>query len=386
MVLDLTRVLAGPYATMLLADMGANVIKIEQPEKGDDSRQFGPFINNESAYFMSLNRNKRSITLNLKKPEGKEILKKLVAKADVLVENYRPGTMEKLGLGYDELKSINPGLIYASCSGYGHSGPWSQKPAYDIIIQATGGIMSITGQEGGEPTRVGASIGDITAGLFTAIGILEALYYREKTGEGQKVDVAMMDCQVAILENAIAQYFASGKSPVPIGNRHPTITPFEAFATKTNHIVIAAGNDSLWEKLCRAIGREQLINDPRFATNYDRTKNHSELKPLLQEAFLTKSCDEWIAVLEETGIPCGAINSVEDVIKHPQVCAREMIASVNHPTAGKVNMAGVPIKMSKTPGSIFSPPPLLGQHTREVLQDIGYSDEAIEELKLNNIV
>ncbi len=381
MVLDLTRVLAGPYATMTLADMGADVIKIEEPKKGDDSRQFGPFIKNESAYFMGLNRNKRSVTLNLKEPAAVEIFKKLIARADVLVENYRPGTMEKLGLGYDVLKQINPRLVYAACSGFGHSGPWSQRPAYDVIVQGAGGIMSITGQPDGEPTRVGASIGDIVAGLFTAVGILQALYNRDKTDKGQKVDVAMFDCQLAILENAIARYFVNGESPTPIGNRHPSITPFETFATKTRYFILAIGNDNQWAKFCRVVGREELIHDHRFSTNPKRTKNHEELRSILAQIFLSRTCEEWLEIIEGEGIPCGPINKIEDVVKHPQTIARDMIMEMEHPIAGNISIVGIPIKMSRTPGNIVKPAPYLSQHTEEILKELGYTNEKIIELK-----
>lgn len=266
-VLDLTRVLAGPFATMILADMGAEVIKIEMPEKGDDARQYGPFTNGESGYFMSINRNKKSITMNLKNQKSKEVFIEMLKKADVVVENYRPGTMEKLGLGYEEIKKINPKIIYAASSGFGHSGPYSKRPAYDGVVQAMGGIMSITGQKGGKPTRVGPSIGDITAGLYTAIGILGALNYREKTGIGQKVDVAMLDCQVSILENAISRYFVTGVSPKPAGNRHASVVPFEPFETLDGEIMIAVGNDALWKKFCQCINADEMANEERFTTN-----------------------------------------------------------------------------------------------------------------------
>lgn len=381
-VLDLSRVLAGPYATMVLADLGADVIKIEQPKIGDDSRQFGPFVDGESAYFMSLNRNKRSITLNLKDPKAKEIFKEMVKKADVVVENYRPGTMEKLGLGYDVLKEINPRIIYAACSGFGQTGPDSKKAAYDVIVQGAGGIMSITGHEDGEPTRVGASIGDITAGLFTAIGILTALYNRTVTGKGQMVDVAMLDCQVAILENAIARYVTTGVAPKPIGNRHPSITPFEAFKAKDGYIIIAVGNDNLWARFCNLINRPELINDERFATNPLRTQNQKALKAILDTVFPTKTVDEWIEALEGAGIPCGPINTIDRVVNNRQVQAREMIVEVEHPVAGKLKMTGVPIKLSETPGSVDTPAPLLGQHTEEILKDfVGLTAEQIAELR-----
>lgn len=381
-VLDLTRVLAGPYATMVMADMGADVIKIEAPGVGDDSRAFGPYIANESAYFMSLNRNKRSITLNLKKPKAKELFLEMVKKADVVVENYRPGTMEKLGLGYEELKKINPGIIYAASSGFGHSGPYSKRAAYDAVVQAMGGIMSITGPKGGKPTRVGPSVGDITAGLFTAIGILAALNHRNNTGQGQKVDVAMLDCQVAILENAIARYVVTGEVPKPAGNRHTSITPFEPFETSDGEIMIAAGNDALFIKLCELFGTEEWVQDERFKSNPQRTKHVEELTPLITAITKTKTTKEWQELLDKAGVPNGPINTIDKVLEDPQVLAREMVVEVDHPVAGHLKMAGVPIKMSETQGSVRKPAPVLGQHTEEILQDLlGLNKEEIEELK-----
>jgi CoA:oxalate CoA-transferase len=369
-VLDLTRVLVGPYTTMILADLGAEVIKIEMPGIGDDARHYPPHINGESAYFMSLNRNKRSMTLNLKKEAGKKLFLDLVANSDVLVENFRPGTMERLELGYKRLKEINKGLIYAAASGFGQTGPYSARAAYDGVVQAMGGIMSITGQLGGEPTRVGTSIGDIAAGLFAAIGILAAVVHRSKSGEGQLVDVAMLDCQVALLENAIARYTAVGEIPRPIGNRHPAITPFEPFATSDGQLVVAAGNDALWIKFCEAIGRSNLAADPRFKTNPLRTSNYDALRPLIADAMVRKSTDAWIAILEEAGVPNGPINSVDKVVTDPQVLAREMIVEVEHPVAGTTKLPGIPIKLDETPGEISSPAPLLGEHTAEILAGV----------------
>lgn len=386
-VLDLTRVLAGPYATMVLADMGAEVIKIEIPNKGDDSRAFGPYVNGESAYFMSINRNKKSMTLNLKKEESKELLLEMVKNADVIVENYRPGTMEKLGLGYDKLKEVNPGIIYAAASGFGHTGSYSQRPAYDGVVQAMGGIMSITGQKGGKPTRVGPSIGDITAGLFTAIGILGALNYRNKTGKGQKVDVAMLDCQVAILENAISRYFATGKSPEPAGNKHTSIVPFEPFETSDGEIVIAAGNDNLFRKLFKVFGKEEIADDERFKTNPLRNENYDELRPIIVEETKKKSTKEWQKLLDDAGVPNGPINNIEMVLNDPQVNEREMVVEIEHPTAGKTKIPGVPIKMSETQGKVESPAPILGEHTEEILKDfVGLSEEKIQKLRENNAI
>jgi len=375
-VLDLTRVLVGPYATMILADLGADVIKLEMPVTGDDSRAYPPHINGESAYFMSLNRNKRSMTLNLKSDKGKEIFLDLIRKVDVVIENFRPGTMERLGLGYEVLKIENPRLIYAAASGFGHTGPYSRRPAYDAVVQAMGGIMSITGQPGGPPTRVGSSIGDITAGLFTTIGILASLAYREESGAGQKVDVSMLDSQVAILENAIARYTAVDEVPEPIGNRHPAITPFEPFDTEDGQLMIAVGNDALWSKFCNVIEREELRDDPRFNSNPLRTANHHELRPLLATTLCEKTTDEWRHVFDKSGIPNGPINSIDQVVNDPQVIAREMIVEVEHPVAGKTILPGIPIKLSETPGTIREPAPLLGEHTAEILMDLlGYSPE-----------
>lgn len=380
--MDLTRVLVGPYATMILADLGADVVKIEVPGSGDDSRAFPPHVGGESAYFMSLNRNKRSLTLNLKQAASKQLFLALAQQADVLVENFRPGTMARLGLDYDMLKAVNPRLVYAAASGFGHSGPYSPRPAYDAVVQAMGGIMSITGQADGRPTRVGTSIGDIAAGLFAAIGILTAVMHRDKTGEGQMVDVAMLDCQVAILENAIARYAVTGETPRPIGNRHPSIVPFEPFDTADGQLMIAAGNDGLWGKLCAALGLNGLRDDPRFATNPLRITHYEELRPLLAEVVVTKETAVWQTILDAAGVPNGPINAVDAVIADPQVRAREMILEVDHPTAGKTLLPGVPIKLSATPGAVRRPSPLLGEHTAEILAEwLGYDAAQIAALQ-----
>jgi len=378
-VLDLTRVLAGPYCSMMLADFGANIIKIEPPEVGDDSRHFGPFVGKESAYFMSLNRNKRSITLNFKREEHIELFREMVKQADVVLENYRPGTMEKFGLGYEELKKINPKIIYAACSGFGHSGPYMDKPAYDIVVQAMGGIMSITGAEGGEPTRVGASVGDIIAGMFTAYGVMLGLFHRQNTGEGQKVDVGMLDCQVAVLENAIARYVTSGVSPVPLGNRHPSISPFASFTAKDGHLIVGAGNERLWEKLCTLIGCPELIKDERFNNNGNRTNNVKELMVILDAIFVKKNIKEWLTLLEAAGLPCAPINTIDKIVNDSHIKARDMIVEVEHPIAGNLKMAGVPVKMSLTPGKVEYHAPLLGQHNAEILKEMfGWDQEKTE--------
>lgn len=377
-VLDLSRVLAGPYTTMVLADLGADVVKIELPGTGDDARAFPPHVDGESVYFMSLNRNKRSMALDLKNPSGHELFLELVQQADVLVENFRPGAMARLGLAYDDLAPVNPRLIYAALSGFGQTGPYSSRPAYDSVLQAMGGIMSITGPEGGPPTRVGTSIADITAGLFGTIGILAALAKRHETGVGQMVDVAMLDCQVAILENAIARYAATGVAPGPIGNRHPSVFPFEPFDTADGQIMVAAGNDALWARLCAVIDCQDLADDPRFATNPLRHENYDAMRAALAEAFPKRTTAEWQRLLDEAGIPNGPINSVADVVNDPQVQSREMIQTVDHPTAGETLLPGIPIKLGTTPGAIRRPAPMLGEHTAEIVAEwLGCSPERL---------
>ncbi len=386
-VLDLTRVLAGPYTTMILSDLGAEVIKIEQPGIGDESRNFGPFKNGFSLYFMSVNRGKRSVTLNLKTERGKHIFKELVKQCDVLVENFRPGTMKKFGLDYDTLVAEHPSLIYAACSGFGHTGPFAQKGAYDMIIQGMGGIISITGEPDGPPVRVGTSISDITAALFTTIGILSALHHRNSTGKGQFVDVAMLDSLVAVLENAIVRYFATDEIPQPLGSRHPAITPFEAFESADGHIIIAIGNDTLWAKFCEHVDQKNLISDSRFSSNGERTANHSELFPILSEIMRQRTTDEWIGALEKIGVPCGPINTIDKVVSHPQVQARDMITQVMHQLTGAVEVPGLPIKLSGTPGHVNVPAPSLGEHTVAVLTDVlKISPDEMEHLRQEGII
>ena len=349
-VIDLTRVLAGPYCTMLLADLGARVIKVESPDGGDDARHFGPFVNTpdggKSAYFMSLNRGKESIALDLKKDCDKEILENLLEEADILVENYRPGTMEKLGFGWERLHRKYPRLIYAAASGFGHSGPYSERPAYDLVVQGMGGVMSLTGYPGGEPTRVGTSVGDITAGLFTTVGVNAALYHRQNSGEGMKIDVAMLDCQVAILENAIARYAATGEIPGPIGARHPSITPFDAFLAADGYLIIAAGNDGLFSKMCGAISRPELASNPLFIDNAKRSEHQAALKDEIEQTTVNYSVEHWLGILETAGVPCGPINNVAQVLADQQITARNMVVTAIDPIAGPLKMAGNPIKMS----------------------------------------
>ncbi|MCD4793605.1 MAG: CoA transferase [Bacteroidales bacterium] len=387
-VLDLTRVLAGPFCTMVLSDLGAEIIKVEIPVKGDDSRHFGPFLNEKSLYFVGINRAKKSISLNLKKEEGKEILKQLVKDVDVIVENYRPGTMEKLGLGYETLKEINPKLIYAASSGFGHTGPSSTKPAYDILAQAGGGMMSITGWPDSPPTRVGMSLGDITASLYTAIGISSALYQRTITGKGQKIDVAMLDCQVSILENALSRFQVEHKSPEPLGNRHPTITPFQAYKAKDKYFVVAVGNDVLFENLCRTLKCTEFLNDDRFTTNEKRTENIDELNKTLEKIFITKTAGEWLKIIEEGKVPCSPINNIEDIMKDEQMIARNMIIDVEDKQAGKIKIAGNPLKMTNIPEvNHRNPAPEIGEHNTDIYgKMLGLSKDEINELKDKEVI
>ena len=367
-VIDLTRVLAGPYCTMVLADLGARVIKVERPGTGDDSRAFGPFVEGKSAYFMSINRGKESIALDLKADSDRRLFESLLEGADVLVENFRAGAMERLGYGWEALHPRFPRLVYAACSGFGHTGPYAGRPAYDLVVQAMGGIMSLTGHPGGPPTRVGSSIGDIVAGLFTAIGIGGALYRRAISGAGMKVDVSMLDCQVAILENALARYFASGEVPGPLGARHPSITPFQSYATADGHMVVAAGNDALFARLCAALDRPALADDPRFADNAARNANVDALQTALEARLKTRPTAHWLSVLEGAGVPCAPINTVEDVVADRHLAARNMIVEAADAVAGRVRMAGNPIKLSPYRDPPERPPaPALDGHRRAVL-------------------
>ena len=347
-VLDLTRILAGPYCTMLLSDLGARVVKVEPPQ-GDESRRYGPFINGKSGYFTAFNRGKESIALDLKAAGDRAIFERLLEQADVLVENFRPGSMEKLGFGWEALHKRHPRLIYAAASGFGHSGPYAERPAYDMVVQAMGGIMSITGHPGGPPTRVGSSVGDITAGLFTALGIAAALYERLQSGSGRKIDISMLDCQVAILENAITRYFATGKSPGPLGARHASIAPFAAFAAADGHLVVAAGTDAQFVKLCDLLGRPDMNQDPRYATNDARSRHVEVLTEEIEACLKRRPVAEWLEVFGKSGIPCGPINDVGQVLADPQVLARNMVVRVEDPAMAGLKLAGNPIKLSGFP-------------------------------------
>ena len=376
-VIDLTRILAGPYCTMMLGDMGAEVIKIEHPQGGDDTRGWGPpFLNGVSTYFISINRNKKSLTLNLKDERGKDLLRDLIRKGDVVVENFRPGTLDKLGFSWEEIHRINPAVIFASLSGFGQTGPRKNEPGFDVVIQGEGGIMSITGEPDGPPSKFGASIGDITAGMLAAQGVLLSLYHREKTGVGQMVDVGMLDGQVALLTYHANNYFGTGKLPPRRGNKHPSITPYETYKCKDGYFNLGVGNDSLWRRFCDAMGLVHIKEDPKFAINKDRVDNRLELQEILDPFFAEKTVGETIETLRGAGIPCGPINNLEQVLNEPQILAREMVVDIDVPIAGPTKVTGVPIKLSETPGAVRTPPPTLGQHTEEVLESVLGMDEA----------
>ena len=387
-VLDLTRVVAGPYGGSILGDFGADVIKIEVPGKGDDARGYAPYRNGESMYYANLNRNKRGITLNLKSDEGKEIFKKLVAKADVLLENYRPGVMEKLGLGYDVLKEINPRLIYAACSGFGSYGRYSQRPGYDIISQGMGGLMSVTGIPGGEPTRSGNAMGDILGGMNMIMGVLLALHARERTGLGQRVDVSLVDSVVASLENAYIRYFDSGKIPVRNGNAYASIAPYDTYHAKDGFVIIACGNQKLYEKFCKLIEREDMITDERFLTVPLRVKNNLIQKAEIEKWTKERTVKDIVDIILGAGIPAGPIYDVQQITEDEHISVdREMFIDVDHPVIGPMKVNGNPIKLMDMMPRINRPAPTLGQDNDSILKDVlGYSDEEIDKFKETGII
>jgi CoA:oxalate CoA-transferase len=372
LVVDLSRILAGPYCSLLLAELGARVIKVEPPGKGDDAREYGPFVRGKSAYFSSINRGKESIALDLKSAGDQRVFEALLAKADVLVENFRPGTMEKLGYGWERLHQRYPKLIYAAASGFGHTGPYSSHPAYDMVVQGLGGIMSITGHPGQAPVRIGMSIGDIGAGLYTAVAVNAALLHRERSGEATKVDIAMFDCQLALLENAIMRYTVTGQVPGPLGARHPSITPFEALSTADGAMIVAAGNDGLFLKLCDALGRKDLAAAPEYKTNDLRNQNQAALKDALETELRQKPTAAWLAILGSAGIPCGPINTVAEALEHPQVGARNMMVTVDDPVSGPLKLAGNPLKLSAFADPPTRPPaPELDGDRDTLLRELG---------------
>ncbi len=386
-VLDLTRILAGPYCTAILANLGAEVIKVEIPGKGDDSRAFTLHVHGESAYFMSYNNQKKSIALDLKKEQGRKIFLEMVKHSDVVVENFRNGIMEELRIGYEMLSEANPEIILASLSGFGSTGPFRERAAYDIIVQAVGGVMSLTGPEGGEPLRCGISIGDVGSGIYTAIGVIAALFGREKGQGGQQVDVAMLDCMVAFMGNYLSQYKVTGEIPLRIGNKHHSLAPFSSYKTSDSVIVMAAGNDKLFSMLCKCLEREDLIDDPRFTTNMLRVENKNELNDILESIFRANTSAYWVRLFEEKGIPCGRVNTAKEIIEHPYMWGQDMVLEVEHPVAGKFLTAGFPIKFSGTSCRIEKPAPVLGQHTREILSDmLGMTDEEMHSLEESGII
>jgi formyl-CoA transferase len=386
-VVDLSRVLAGPYATMLLADMGAEVIKVEEPGKGDDTRAWPAFAGGESTYFMSVNRGKKSVTLDLKAEAGKAILAKLLAGADVLVENFRPGTLARLGFGWEAVHARNPRLVYCSISGFGESGPEASRPGYDLIVQGESGVMDLTGFPDGPPVKVGNSIADLASGTMASHGIVLALLARERTGEGQKVEIAMLEVMAALLTYQGQGYLTTGKSPRRRGNQHPSIVPYEVFQASDGYLTVGVANNSLWTRFCRALGRPELAADARFDTESKRVERRDVLVPLLEGIFRTAPATDWLARLERAGVPAGKIKSVGEALESEHLRARGAIVTVNHPTAGRMRMVGPPIRLHGTPAEATTPAPLLGEHTDEVLAKLlGYSSEAIAELRASGVV
>lgn len=382
LVVDLTRALAGPYCTLMLGDMGARVIKVETPDGGDDTRGWGPpFINGESSYFLGINRNKESITVNLKHPEGQEVLRRLLRGADVLVENFRAGTMDRLGFGYEAVRALNPRLVYASISGFGQDGPYRDRAAYDLILQGMGGLMGTTGEEGGPPVKVGVAVADIAAGMFAAFGVLAALRVRDRTGAGQVVDVSMLDSQVAWMTYQAGYYFATGQNPGRLGSAHPSLVPYQAFRTRDGYLNVAVGSEGIWARFTSAIEAPQLAADSRFATNADRVKNRAALIALLEPIFAGRTTREWAELFERSGVPAGPIYLLSELFADPQVRHRQMMVEVEHPRAGPIKQTGIPVKLSQTPGRIASAPPLLGQHTERVLSELGYDAAQIASLR-----
>jgi len=386
-VLDLSRVLSGPFATMTLADLGADVVKIEQPGTGDDTRQWGPpFQGDEAAYFLSVNRNKRSLAVDLKSADGLALVRDLARRADVVVENFRPGTAARLGLGYDDLAAENPGLVYASISGYGQTGPDSHRAGYDAIAQARSGIMSVTGEADGPPVRVGVSSADLVAGMWAVIGILAALRERDRSGQGQWVDISLLDGSVSWLTYVASGYFATGTRPPRYGSAHPTIAPYQGFATKDGDLMLAVGNDAIWRRFASVAGLADLLEDPRFTTNPLRVEHRDELLPLVADAMAARTSVEWVEVLDAAGVPVGPIQTVDEVVTDPQVLARGMIGEVKHPTAGTVRTIGCPVRLTATPPQVRTAPPLLGQHTDDVLAELGVDQERLAALRASGAV
>lgn len=388
-VLDLSRVLAGPYCTMMLGDLGADIIKIEAPGLGDDTRHWGPPFapGGESAYFLCVNRNKRSMTLNLKSDQGLKILHGLIKQSDILVENFRLGTMQHWGLDYHKLQNLRPGLIYCTITGYGYTGPNRHLAGYDFIIQAQGGLMSITGPEAGEPYKVGVAIADITAGLFASNAILAALYEHQRSGRGQRIDISLLDSQIAWLANVGSNYLISNEKPIRYGNAHPNIVPYQTFKARDGYFALGIGNDNQWRQFCEKTGKKEWSDDLRFSTNSSRVENRKVLIPLLEELFSQSDIPHWLSILEASGIPCGPINSVDQALQDPQVQAREMVIDVPHPSAGTFRMVASPLKIPTAPTEVRLPPPMLGEHTEQILRELlGYDKMTIQDLREAQVI
>jgi crotonobetainyl-CoA:carnitine CoA-transferase CaiB-like acyl-CoA transferase len=387
-VLDLSRVLSGPYCTMLAGDMGARVIKIEHPDRGDDTRAWGPpFLDSESAYFLSVNRNKESVAIDFQTGEGRALVQQLAARADVIVENFRPGTLDRHGLGWDELSARHPALVYVSISGFGQTGPRRNEAGYDAVAQAEGGLMSVTGIPDGPPVRLGVAIADIAAGMFAFQGMLGALIVRGRTGRGQRVDVGLLDSVTALLTYQASRLFATGESPVRAGNRHATIAPYDTFDAADGVLVLAVGNDAQWQSLCTALGLPELAGDARYATNAGRVEQYPALRAALAPVFHRMRLEPLVSALRDAGVPCGAARSLAEAFEDPQIAARHMVEQVRHPTLGDISVLGIPTKLSETPGCVVSAPPLLGQHTRQVLEgDLGITTDQTARLAADRII
>ena len=385
-VLDISRVLTGPFCTMILGDLGAEVIKIEIPGTGDETRSWGPpYVEGESAYYLSTNRNKKSVTLNLKSEEGQKILMEMAKQCDVMIENFLPGTVDRLGVNYDKVKAANPGIIYCSLSGFGQDGPYREFPAYDLLMQGLGGLMSITGEKDGQPIRIGVALVDIGAGMYAVIGILSALMTRKATGQGQYIDISLLDTEVSWMTYMATNYFLSGKNPTRMGSGHPNIVPYQAFKAKDGYFILAVGNDNIWKRFCKVLELD-IAEDPRYVTNAKRVENRDELNSMLEEMFVTKDAAEWMEILQPARIPCGPVNNISEVVNHPQTIHRGMVVEMDHPKAGSVKVLGNPINMSLTPPRYELHPPLLGEHTDEVLEQFGYSQEDLKNLKEKGII
>ncbi len=387
-VLDLSRILAGPYCTMILGDQGAEVIKVEQPGTGDDTRTWGPpFAGGESAYYLCCNRNKRSITIDLKKPRGVELIKELVKVSDVLVENFTPGLMGRFGLDYQSVRKINPRLVYCSISAYGQDGPYRDRPGYDMVLSAVGGLMWITGPQGGEPCKVGVAITDVVTGVYASGAITSSLLWRQRSGRGQYLDCSLLDVQVSALANIASNYLVAGQEAKRWGTAHESIIPYQVFQTKDRPIAIAVANQKLWLKFCKVVGKEEWIDDPRFESNPRRVENRETLLPLVGEVMMQKTCDQWVELFVKEAIPCGPVNNMQSLFADPQVLHRGMVAEVPHQTIGTLRLAGIPVKYAETPLSIRRPPPLLGEHTDEILADtLDYSPVQMESLRREGVI